>query len=339
MPSTPRSHLKQRRLELSLTQTQVAKAASISQPTYQNYEAGTAQIPTANLRKLARALKMTTEELIGKQKLEPVKAPSASKPKEDAEGTVADFDTSRYWGEISLHFVSGNPIVLPISENECERLFSALQESPPALNPFISIFTLSNQIVAVRRSALTDVCLSREEADTYGPEHKTYRDLGVVESVTSKSKGYWEIAECFLSDGVRDDVAAKYGTQEVQHVFEDLDVEWHKMKIDELIANKELKVEDREATIGDVEEAIEHVAELAFKAKWQLSNGKVRKENFDVEDMGQLDWIGQEFEPENPFIVKNYHGGQWHFINPDSLDYISIPAHAYQTWSATVKMT
>jgi transcriptional regulator with XRE-family HTH domain len=337
MPPKPKSRLKQRRLELNLTQMQVAKGAGISQPTYQNYEAGTTPISPENLPKLARVLKMTAVELEGDQIRRPVKLTLVPKPKQHIEVIDSNFDASPYWGEISLHFHTGNPIVLPISATECERLFGVLQ-SHQTLSQFIFIFTLSNQIVAVRRSALTDLCFSRDEADTYGPEHNTYRDLDVVEDVTSQSQDYWEVAERVFSDGVQDNIDSKYGTQVVQQVSQDLDFEWHKKKIEELISKKEIKAEEREAAIDDVKDAIRHVRELALKVKWQLSNGKVRSEYFDAEDMSQLDWIGTEFDPEGPFIVENSDGGQWHFINPESIDYISIPAHAYIRWAATLEV-
>jgi transcriptional regulator with XRE-family HTH domain len=64
----PISALKRRRQELNMTQAAVAKAAGISQPTYQNYEAGTLAIPPTNIKKLAKALKMTKEEILGKSK-------------------------------------------------------------------------------------------------------------------------------------------------------------------------------------------------------------------------------------------------------------------------------
>jgi transcriptional regulator with XRE-family HTH domain len=67
------SVLKKRRQELNMTQAEVAKAAGISQPTYQNYETGTIAIPPVKLRRLAKALKLDKCEILG---LPPPVAPS-----------------------------------------------------------------------------------------------------------------------------------------------------------------------------------------------------------------------------------------------------------------------
>jgi hypothetical protein len=69
-----------------------------------------------------------------------------------------------------------------------------------------------------------------------------------------------------------------------------------------------------------------------LSTKWQLSNGKVRIESYDDRELDSLSWIADELDPDNPIILDNDENGQWHFINPELIDYISIPAHAMDKW-------
>src|SRR5580698_2766632 len=97
MTQTP---LKQRRQELDLTQVEVAKAIGVSQPTYQNYEAGTMAIPEAKLKRLAKVLRITKDEILGRPKA----------VNEALESRELPDDV--YWGEITIHFRVGVPLVL-----------------------------------------------------------------------------------------------------------------------------------------------------------------------------------------------------------------------------------
>ena len=76
------SILKKRRQELNLSQAEVAKATGVSQPTYQNYEAGAKTIPVARRSRLARVLKLSESEVVGK----PVRCRAARLPCRDAAG-------------------------------------------------------------------------------------------------------------------------------------------------------------------------------------------------------------------------------------------------------------
>jgi transcriptional regulator with XRE-family HTH domain len=49
-----------------MKQSEVAEAMAVSQPNYQRWEAGTAAVPQATLKKLARVLHTSVEKILGK---------------------------------------------------------------------------------------------------------------------------------------------------------------------------------------------------------------------------------------------------------------------------------
>jgi transcriptional regulator with XRE-family HTH domain len=161
------SVLKRRRQELNMTQAEVAKAVGVSQPTYQNYEAGTIAIPPTKLKRLAKALRLTTDEIPSRSK---VSSPlvSSSRQRIKPEPSIAqgegqfDVDTYGdpldYWGDIAIHFTVGQPLVLAISHDQHKRLFALVQGHAE----FLPVYSMSNQIVGVRRAAITDLSFAHE---------------------------------------------------------------------------------------------------------------------------------------------------------------------------------
>src|SRR4051794_25667943 len=100
------SRLKKIRLSHFLTQKEVAEKLGMSQPNYQRWESGAAPVPKRQLKRLARVLRTTADELLGK-----------ARPF-DFFGIEPGADPERqYFGEVAIHFNSAkHPLLLPISE-------------------------------------------------------------------------------------------------------------------------------------------------------------------------------------------------------------------------------
>lgn len=139
-----------------LTQAAVAESVGVTQPTYHRWEAGSVDIPDAKLAKLAKVLKATKEALLGRHP--PIKA--------------AFYDDSapenlQYYGEIAVHFRGGGEsLLLLISEQARSHLFASLRLD----SKFITVRDLGNRTVAIRREVISDLYLSGEAYDDYGPE-------------------------------------------------------------------------------------------------------------------------------------------------------------------------
>jgi transcriptional regulator with XRE-family HTH domain len=324
--------LKRRRQELNMTQAQVAMATGVSQPTYQNYEAGTMAIPTANLKRLAKALKMTSEEILGRPVVAgPVQESRPSKAKPPAKQSVNDDDYGliEWWGDVAIHFVRGEPIVLAISEEECDRLYRDLQVQPDKV--FFSVSSLANQLVAVRREAVTDLTFASCGTELFGPEHDYYKKHDLRTGVWPGNDETWAIVEeLTVCDGEmdRDPIVEKYGEPRVARI--EMSIGLHLLEnIDELVAAGEVEPDDRQRALDRATKRLAKATELANAIKWQLSNGKVRKE-FPAET-GTLEnfwWMTEDHGPlDEQSILFSGAYEQRHWVSANNVDFISVPAH------------
>jgi transcriptional regulator with XRE-family HTH domain len=311
MTQTP---LKQRRQELDLTQVEVAKAIGVSQPTYQNYEAGTMAIPEAKLKRLAKVLRITKDEILGRPKA----------VNEALESRELPDDV--YWGEITIHFRVGVPLVLSISYQEYKRLFAQLQDD----GQFFHVTALSNQLVAVRRAAVTDVYLAEDGSDTFGPEHDSY-DADAV-GMWPSTPAYWHVVEELLTElDEREEIEARYGKDAVTEIARAIGLDMPS-DIDWLIEAGQVEPKDRESTLAEAERMLDKMRRLTTDVMWQLSDGKVRYGSARDGDLGRYWWMEGVGDPQDqgPMIVVDVEDAQTAFVNPDELNYISIPEHRYR---------
>jgi transcriptional regulator with XRE-family HTH domain len=155
------NRLKHFRVINAQTQTQAAKAAGVTQPTYQRWETGKAEIPKSHLARLAKHFKTTELELLGRHP-----------PKKAAfYDDEAPLDL-QYYGECAVHFGGGGEsLVLSISEAAHVQAYQELQSG----KRFIVIKDLGNRTVAIRRKAISEFYFSSEACDTYGPDHDDYK--------------------------------------------------------------------------------------------------------------------------------------------------------------------
>jgi transcriptional regulator with XRE-family HTH domain len=317
------SVLKKRRQELNMTQAEVAKAAGISQPTYQNYEAGTITIPPANVKKLARALKMTKEEILGKPKVVALPPIIPRVPVTEHDGDDEDdFHPELHQANIAIHFAKGEPIVLAISECEYLRLYSAVQEH----GDFFTVYSMSNQIVGVRRAAVTDLSFAHEAGDTFGLEHEYYRENRLITGVWPGTEKTWHIIEA-LTDPVDDTgilpVVERYGRTRVDRLAARFRTDILE-NVHEPVAGERLEPEDGQYS----DEEMEVATKLACYVKWQLSNGKVRQEHMiDRNELVGFSWLIEDGPAGETFFRPNDDVAIW--INANTWDYISVPAHSF----------
>src|SRR4051812_11672074 len=107
-----KNNLKKFRVAAGLTQSKIASAVGITQPNYHRWEAGSAPIPPAKLKKLAKVLKASADTILGRHP--PIEA------------TFYDDSASpelNYYGEVSIHFCGGGePLLLSISDGAFRQL-------------------------------------------------------------------------------------------------------------------------------------------------------------------------------------------------------------------------
>lgn len=304
------SPLKRKRLEAGMTQAKVAEAMGLSQPNYQRWESGAAPVPETKLKKLARVLKTSTDEILGKR------------PPFDLFGIDDKIgDARKYFGEVAVHFAAGGSLLLPISEEMRSSLHRQFQQG----SAFIIAESLDNRIVYIRREAVTDVFFSSEAYDTYGPEE--YKDhMGVL-----PDDDFWQIVEHmeFLEglEGKVDEARIDEVLRQVSLTDEGLD---------KLVASGEVAAEDREKVKKETKEQTEKFFDRATSIFWLLPSGKVRCERAVESKVVFEAFSLLEINPDDMddiiyLPIEGYH--RTVMIRKPEIKFISIPKHMYRAGS------
>jgi transcriptional regulator with XRE-family HTH domain len=311
------NRLKYHRVQNAKTQAEAARAAGVTQPTYQRWETGRAEVPKAALSKLAKYFRATPAELLG-----------AHPPMEAA---FYDDDAPldlQYYGEIAVHFRSDcEPLVLSISEAARTSAYSQLHEN----RRFITFKDLGNRSVAIRREAISEFYFSSEAYDWYGPEeeHENYKLGTPVQMPDTRD---WEIMEAIcLEESGASDRTSDYPEEQLGRIRKAVmitDEQWDKLVADGNVKLEELETE-KTARAADTAE----ILALTHTVTIQLSNGKRRQiGNFDCNLFECWEQFEDEYYPYGdsyPGLIRlpyeGYH--QTVFLNPDALDYLSFPTH------------
>ncbi|MET3619316.1 transcriptional regulator [Burkholderia ambifaria] len=299
------SPLKKMRLAAGLTQASVAETMAVSQPTYQRWESGNTPVPAAKMKKLARVLGVTVDEILGKR------APF------DLFGIDEGVPDDRtYFGEVAVHFGTKG-ILLPISEAARSSLHSQLFER----RKFLVVETLDNRMVFIRREAVHDIYFSSEAYDTYGPDD--YDDhLGIL-----PDDDFWRIVEHAEMLEYLD------GELSAERISEVLDALYlTDQALDELVKNGEIDEGDRDQVKADAAQRSQELSDRATTISWQLSSGKCRREYIGEADVVYSVLTAVEddddFEPMIYLPLEGYH--RTIFIASDEIDYIYVPKHKYR---------
>jgi transcriptional regulator with XRE-family HTH domain len=311
------NRLKFHRVQNAKTQADAAKAAGVTQPTYQRWETDRAEVPKTALAKLAKYFKATPAELLGTHP--PVEAAFYN--------DSAPLDL-QYYGEIAVHFKSASePLVLSISEAVRASAYSQLHEN----RRFITFKDLGNRSVAIRREAISEFYFSSEAYDWYGPEeeHDNYKLGTPIQMPDTRD---WNIIEAIYGEEIgAGDSTSDHPKEQVERVRGAVmitDEQWDKLVADGRVKPEELETE-KAARAADTAE----ILALAHTVTIQLSNGKRREIKYVDCNLFEC-W--EQFEdqhypysdPEPGLIRLPYEGyHQTVFLNPEALDYVSFPTH------------
>lgn len=288
-----------------MTQTELADAMAISQPDYQKWESDTKKIPTGKINKLAKLLNATKEEILGLPK------------RFDLMGIDESIgDENKYYGEVAFHFESkDSSLLLPISKAECERLHGLLQGDVF----YLTVESLDNRLVFIRRSALKDVFFSSEAYDDFGPE--SHEDqLGIF-----PDDEFWDVVENLeYLEGFSDEHRPSKFEEAVLS-----QIRLTEAQIDELIKSGDIAEEDRENVRNEARETTKKFLARSRNIVWQFSSGQVRNA-YCMED-GLINEVFSSFEmTEDKTLylpVEGYHRSI--YINAEALDFISVPTHKF----------
>lgn len=310
------NRLKHYRVIRGETQTETARAAGVTQPTYQRWETGKAEIPHGHRAKLAKHFSATELELLGQHP-----------PK-----TAAFYDRTapldlQYYGECAIHFLGpSEPLVLSISEEDYEQAYRELQSE----KIFVVIKDLGNRTVAIRRRSISEFYFSSEAYDDYGPDHEDYKLATPIQMPDTRD---WDIVEAFRDGEITgDNFTSDYSRDDVERVQRRIMITDD--QFDKLVTEGAIKPEDLAAEKAERSAETEEIIALAHTVTIQFSTGKRREIGyFDcnlfecIEPLIDVHFPHGE-KSESCMIMLPYEG--YHrtaFFNPDALDYISFPTH------------
>jgi transcriptional regulator with XRE-family HTH domain len=312
-----------------MTQAKAARAAGVTQPTYQRWEIGQVETPDDKLKKLAKAFGATEAELRG-DSIHVSIYDSKANPEHN------------YYGEVAVHFRGGGePILLSISDAACDKLHGDMQQIN---RTYVLVESLANQTVIIRRDAISDLYFSSEAYDDYGPEHLnedgSYNREGYKNHIEWQiaDPHTWEILECFACDGVGLEDFEDADVKRVEKLFHISDEEYA-----QLVADGHIKAEDLEREKAKNEKQADQLFEAATDVVYQLSNGGVRRKfkTYSGDDQELYNAVYQLIEYESgaddeiiPEMIRfaPEGGHRMIFVNRLAFDYMSLPTHHAQAW-------
>ena len=312
------NRLKHFRVMNAETQTQTARAAGVTQPTYQRWETGKIDVPKSHLAKLAKHFKTTELELLGRHP--PKKAVFYDRK--------APLDL-QYYGECAVHFVGGGePLVLSISEEAHTQAYEELQ----SYKRFIVIKDLGNRTVAIRHKAISEFYFSSEAYDTYGPDHAQYKLATPIQMPDTRD---WAIVEAIRNEEIGEtDYTSDFAKNDVERVQSQIMIT--DKQFDELVAEGAIEPENLAIEKAARAAETDEIMALAHTVTVQFSTGKRREIAYVdcnlfecIEPLIDIHYPYGENDHDEPNMIhlpyEGYH--RTVFFNPDALDYISFPTH------------
>lgn len=315
------NRLKHFRVTNAETQAQAAKAAGVTQPTYQRWETGKVDIPKGHLAKLAKHFGVNELELLGRHP--PKKAAFYNRE--------ASLDL-QYYGECAVHFIGGGePLVLSISEAAHAQAYGDLQSG----KRFVIVKDLGNRTVAIRQNAVSEFYFSSEAYDDYGPDHEDYKLATPVQMPDTRD---WAIVEA-IRDGeiTGGDYTSGFGNDDVERVQRQIMITDE--QFEELVATGVINPDDLAREKADRGAETDEILALAHTVTIQFSTGKRRE--IDYVDCNLFECIEPLIDVHYPYGLagdelgmirlpyEGYH--RTAFFNPEALDYISFPTHKIET--------
>lgn len=299
------NHIKRARLKSMATQVEAAKAARVSQSTYQRWESGSLSPSAEKLEILAKLFHTTVSALKGEE------APLDWIYSGQGEGHA-------YFGDVAVHFRgSGSHLLLNLTSSEFKRANMQVQTE----SAFLTVSSMDNRTVFIRKEAIADIYFSSEACQDSGPKGVQYD-----EPVEMRPQKFWEHVDTYVQN---DDFAH---VPEADKAFRTL-LEPTDADFEEAVRNGRARKEDRDAWMAASEDLSARLCGLATKMYWQM--GAIRREALLDEESDvlgpfmRLDGAPFDEVMGTPISVAVEEQHKIIHINPKALDYISVPSHKY----------
>ncbi len=308
------SLLKKYRLKAKLTQSDISKFLGVTKSEYRYWESGKKMPQNNQLSELADILGIGVEAL--------------TQSCDYYEGLTFDrtsSDKDSYYGEVAIHFQGDNsPILLPITISSFHKILDKMDDK----DQFLEVISIDNRSALINKSMVTDIFLSDDAYDDYGPE--VYSDMICI--VTSDS--YWDIVE--HNEDI-EYLEKNYSPKQFNEVLESLYPDEQK-----LLQSLEREVEDGLLNLEEIEKQLNilrdetsnkcsALIDRATYIDWQHTTGKTRSQYVSEDE--DIFKVFSEFKEQNnsvDIVQIECEGSYRHIIiNPNKLNYIVVPTHRF----------
>lgn len=283
-----------------------ADALGVPLGTYLLIEKGSLPVPAKYLSRLAELLGTEPEALQGNTELFDYSC-------------LLELPYARtYFGEVAFHFSSGGaPLLASISWADKINITAALNNN----RAFIQFTTLQNQTIFVRHSAVTDVFLSDNSCDTYGPEEEIYNAPVMLEP----NPLFWETAGELLGAFIE----KEHGDDEFRRLLEPKESDFNTD-----IAGRTLNEQEKLAALLQAQEEASKIFSYATRVHWQM--GTQRRCQL-IDDNTRMYESVKHLESAKlsklmslkPVCFTTDEDQCDVHISPRALDYIAFPTHKY----------
>lgn len=297
--------LKKLRLLAGLSQAQVAAKLGISQSTFQRWESGALPIPHEKRKTIAKVFGVKADEL---------DKDSAKFDYLGIDRTVPD--DKRYFGEVAIHFYGDvAPLLSPISFAERTRILTLIESG----RVFFTFRSLDNWIIVVRTRSISDLYVSSDACDEYGPADQYETHLGVL-----PDSQLWNIVENAEAPQYIADIPEK----KIKEVMAGL--EFDEQFFQQAIAAGDADESDRDAIQAEISQSAPRMIRRATMLTWQFADGKVRNEYVSSDAMLADTLMAFDLLQDEDIEMIQIPVEEWHrsiCINANLLNYIAFPAH------------
>lgn len=294
--------IKHHRILRGLEKQQIAENLGVSLEIYERWEAGEKKIPQTKLRKLANLLSTTIDEL--KDKPFPLEAEI---PGENI------LEEQQYYGQIAIHFCSGSPLIMPISETARGHLHDYFSDD----SKFFRIESMDNRLAFVRKEAIASISLSSE---AFEPPDDEIDSDGVFVMNDDRFWCAMENIEALEDADIPKDCAESFLT-------------WLGISKEEIpdIFACDIESLDSSTPDGAKKRMIASLYRKATEMVVQYSNGRISRDRIlDEESLYDSFYEINADDMTEKFVfvpIEGHHRAL--IINLDCMDFIAIPKHKF----------
>jgi transcriptional regulator with XRE-family HTH domain len=313
--------LRELRRKVRKTQLQVAQEIGVKQPTYQGWESSSEFcVPNNRIAVLARVLGTSISILKSlKNPSEPLLDPWL-----DGDG---EEEGNAYFGEVAVHFKNHPTHLLCSISYEQKNNICRQIEIAPIGQKIVEFETLDNRLVILNWDKVSDLYLSHDDADKYGPYH-VYLYGG--QPLICDDSHFFQIVEGI--DTPKELLKMGYSKVQINEVKRALEVPSSELPIEVSmgiangVRNADEELERHQESVEDAIFRRDKIIDLTYETTWMGNCGERRMESLNAQEIvGVINCIRSDMVEY--IKVSSDSGCRVVYVNKDDFNLFTFPLH------------